>query len=66
MRSFRQRECSYDFHGAVPGTGAEGIFRDEVPMDGENLAFMLLPGLDGKIIKRNIKEFYGAVTGGDD
>jgi hypothetical protein len=66
MGSFRQGNGSYDFHGTVPGTGAEGIFRDEVPVDGENLAFVLLPGLDRKIIERDIEEFYGPVARGDD
>jgi hypothetical protein len=59
-------ECSYNFHGAIPRTGAEGVFCDEVPMDGENLALMLLPGLDRKVVERNIEEFYGPVARGND
>ena len=56
---------TYDFDGAVPGAGAEGVFRDEVPVHGEDFALVLLPGLDGEFVEADVEEFYGAIPRGD-
>lgn len=57
---------SYDFDGAVPRAGAKRVLCDEVPVYGEDLALMLLPGLHGEFVQGDVEEFDGAVAGGDD
>lgn len=52
----------YYFNGAIPRARAESIFRDQIPVHGINLPFMLLPRLDGELIQGDIEEFDGAIT----
>lgn len=60
-----KKGTKYNFNSPIPRTRAENIFRDQVPMHGINLLLMLLPRLDGKLIKSYIKKFDGPITSGD-
>ena len=44
-----------DLDRPVPGTGEEGVFRDEVPVYREDFARVLLPGLYGKVVEIYVK-----------
>lgn len=47
---------------AVPRAGAEGVFGDEVPMHGEDFAFVLVPRLYGELVNADIEELDGAIA----
>lgn len=57
---------TYDFYGTVPGAGAECVFADEIPVDGEDFALVLLPGLNGEVVDADVEELDGAIAGCDD
>lgn len=56
----------YNLDGAIPGTRAKCVLGDEVPMNGEDLPLMLLPGLDGELVERYVEELNGAIACGND
>ena len=53
-----------DFDCAVPRRREEGVFCDEVPVDSEDFAGVLLPRGDGVRGHVDVKEFDGAVAAG--
>ena len=57
---------THHLDSAVPGAGAELVLVDEVPVDGEDFAVVLLPGLDGELFQTKVEELYRAIAGGDE
>ena len=43
FRKMRSEGRKYNLYSAIPGTGAEGIFGDKIPVHSEYFPFMLLP-----------------------
>ena len=42
---------AYDFDRAIPGTRAEFVFGNQIPVNGKHLPLMFLPGLDRELIE---------------
>lgn len=55
-----------DLDAAVPRRGEESVLGDEIPVDGEDFAAVLGPGLDGELRDGYVEEFDGPVAGGCD
>ena len=51
-----------EFDGPVPGAGYEGVFCYEVPVDGEDFAFVLGPGRDGEGVEGDVEKLDGSVA----
>lgn len=54
----------YNFDSAIPGTRAEFIFGDQIPLDSENLSTVFWPNLHWKLVKGDIEKFDGAIARG--
>lgn len=52
-----------DSDSAVPATGAEAVFGDEVPVDAEDFPSVFFPVLDRVVIRRAVEELDAAVAG---
>ena len=55
--------AKYNFDSAIPGTGAERILGNQIPLDSEYFSIVFWPNLDWKSFKGDIEKFYGAIAG---
>ena len=60
---WREMEGSYHFDSAIPGARAKGVLRYQVPVYSDDISIMLFPALNRELVKPNVEELDGAITG---
>lgn len=60
---WREMEGSYHFDSTIPGARAKGVLRYQVPVYSEDFSIMLFPALNRELVKPNVEELDGAITG---
>ncbi len=57
--------ATYNLDTPVPGTRAEGVFPNQVPVNSEHLPLMFLPRLDRELVQPDIEQLYRPIARGN-